>query len=551
MVRNSSLSKKHILVLSLGVCLAVSAVALGTVVPSFATGKSALSGLRGSSDVNGQSIDPTTQDLRLRGSAYPQQAEYKHETGVFGDIGSTFLYLRDNVVPVLLFRGSTDAVSDRNVTYTLPTKGPLRNSMMHSANVYEGLRGSTASVADTVSTALRGSYSTRARLERANVDRARVHSAAANFLPRVEGTLSASRNSLSTTSSTNSSSTGDIAGIGIQLTMPLYTSGVNRNLLGQAKHVSAASDYSYLAEEHRVALEAVTAHINLRLQRRVEQTLARNVSAMQQISVIARKLFAAGDTSRTDIAVADANVQSAKAEKDLARKTREETQADFESVTGKHAPRKLGSSKVAHLVPTSRDAAVAMALKHNPTLAASLHTAHASSHAAKAERGRYGPQVSLTGAYNRDLYRSVPSSTDEDWSVGVRLTVPLFDATLAPNVNAAKHEALENGYRALDQGRLVERQVERQWTAYHSANRRLAIVQKQVNAIKKSVTGARREFAAGFRSISDVLTEQLNLARAQITLETVRHERMLAAYELAFTTANPNLKNLPAAIGKR
>jgi len=153
--------------------------------------------------------------------------------------------------------------------------------------------------------------------------------------------------------------------------------------------------------------------------------------------------------------------------------------------------------------------------------------------------------------YNRDLYRSVPSATDEDWSVGVRLTVPLFDATLAPNVNAAKHEALENGYRALDQGRLIERQVERQWTAYQSANRRSTIVRKQVDAISKSVDGARKEFAAGFRSVSDVLTEQVKLARAQITLETVLHERLLAAYELAFSTANPNLKNLAQASRKR
>lgn len=556
MVRSSGLFKKHVLALSLGACASICVVALVTVAPSFATDKSALSNLRGTTDLTGKSTELRSAPLNLRGATetaadYSDAHTSHKKSGFLNDVGSTFLYLRDNIVPVLTFRGSTDAVSERNVTYTLPAKGTLRHSMMHSANVYEGLRGGKASIGDTISTALRGSYSARARLERANVDRARVHGAVANFLPKVEATLSGSRNSISTTSSTNSGSTGDIAGIGVQLTMPLYTSGVNRNLLGQAKHVSAASDYSYLAEEHRVALEAVTAHINLRLNRRVEQILARNVSAMQQIAVGARKLFIAGDTSRTDIAIADANVQSAKAERDLARKSREETQADYESVTGKHAPKRLGSSKVGHLVPASRDDAVAMALQYNPTLAASLHTALASKHAAKAERGRFGPQVSLTGSYNRDLYRSIPSSSDEDWSVGVRLSVPLFDATLAPSVNAAKHEALENGYRALDQSRLVERQIERQWTAYHSANRRLSIVQKQVKAIEKSVNGARREFEAGFRSVTDVLNEQIKLARAQITLETVRHERMLAAYELAFTTANPNLKQLASVSGVR
>ena len=107
------------------------------------------------------------------------------------------------------------------------------------------------------------------------------------------------------------------------------------------------------------------------------------------------------------------------------------------------------------------------------------------------------------------IFISSRSSSKNEYRVGVRLSVPLFDLSLAPNVNAARHEALESGYRALDQSRLVEKQVERQWSAYHSATRRTKILQRQVNAIRTSVTGARREFEAGFRSITDVLMEQV------------------------------------------
>ncbi|MEM9734636.1 MAG: TolC family protein [Pseudomonadota bacterium] len=509
--------------------------------------------LRGSSAAGqsaaGQSTAVTaggdTDPLVTASYAAPDQAV--EETGFLDDLGSTLLYLRDNVVPVILFRGTRDAVQERNVTYSIPEAGPLRHSMMHVANAYGGLRSGQAGVGDTVSAALRGSYSARARLERANVDRARVHGAMAAFLPRVEATVTGSANGQGGVSTSSVNSTGEIVSAGVEVQLPLYTSGVNRNLLGSAKYTARASAYSFMAEEHRVALEAVTAHINLRLQRRVERILGSNVNAMQRIASIARRLFEAGDSSRTDIAIADANVESARSERDLARRTREETQADYESLTGKHAPRKLAAARLTGLLPKTREAAIEEGLRYNPTLAAVTNTAAASQHTAKAERGRFGPQVNAFGSYNRDLYRSTPSSSDSDWSVGVRLRMPLFDATMAPTVNAARHEALERGYQALDQARLVERQIERQWTAYQSARRRVAIISRQVNAIATGLEGARREFKAGFRAVTDVLDEQVKLARAQIQLETVRHEEMLAAHELAFTIASPRLAQLALA----
>ena len=122
--------------------------------------------------------------------------------------------------------------------------------------------------------------------------------------------------------------------------------------------------------------------------------------------------------------------------------------------------------------------------------------------------------------------------------------MPLIDATRAPSVGAARHEALEAEYRALEQSRVVERQIRRQWTAYKSAERRVKIVKRQVSAVAASVEGARREYEAGFRSISDVLNDQVKLARARITLESARHEQMLAAYEIAFTTAHPSVHRL-------
>ena len=491
--------------------------------------------LRGSSDATPaidelELADPVVED------SSPDNAGFMH------DLIAASSYIRRSFVPVVFSRDASPAVLDRESLPDIPDRPLLRQSMMHSKNVYEGFRGASGEIGETIRFALRGSYSSRARLEKSKSDRARVHGALAGYLPKLMGSANSSF-----TSEDGATSTKDQAGrvtLGIEVSMPLYTSGVNLNTYRQARQLSLASDYSFLAEEHRVALEAIASHINLRLNRRIERTLSENVKATQRIAHIAQKLFEAGDSSRTDVAIATANVESARAELDLARKSREETLSDYESLTGKSAPAVLLQSNYQGLIPDSVDEAVEMAVTRNPTLIASRHTALAGTYAARIERGRFGPQFDLYGKYDQDVYRSAGNDKISDWTVGVRLRVPLFDATFAPTVNAARHDALESEYRAMDQSRLIVRQVNRQWSAYHSAARRVGIVRRQVRAVAASVEGARREYEAGFRSITDVLNDQLKLARAKITLESASHEKMLAAYELAITTAHPAVREL-------
>ena len=479
----------------------------------------------------------------------PEQAHFEQPYFPIAELGdgfrSTTDYMANSTVETLMFRGSHDAVQERDVVFQLPERAPLRRSMMHSVNYESGLRSGTVSVAQSVSAALRGSYSARERLERANIENARMHAAIGNFLPKVSASIDLSvsqRNSL-----TSGTYRQEIGSASIEATMPLFTSGVNTNTYRQARHVSIAADYTYLAEEQRSALEAVAAHVNLRLNRKIEASLKRNVSAMQRIRMIAGKLYEAGDASRTDVAIAQANVESARSELDIARRTREETLADYKSVTGHEAPHSLGLASPDSMMPATLDEAIQSALANNPGLLSAQHTAIASEHNAKVVRGQFGPQVEAYGRYDRYLHDSIQDNRQDDYSVGVRLRMPLLDFTAVPTIDAARHEASESGYRALEQARVLKRQIERQWSAYHSAARRVVIVQRQVNAVARSVEGARREYEAGFRAITDVLNDQVKLVRAQISLESARHEKLLAAYELAFGTSHSGIQHLALA----
>ncbi|MEL6750482.1 MAG: TolC family protein [Pseudomonadota bacterium] len=519
-----------------------------------------LFGLRGSgSDV----VDTQTTSSIRPAIAYDPQAPYTEishraelpRRSLVGTLAhDTFGLVTGSIAHApraLLLGSSLRTQSDRFAPVAMPDRPLLRHSMVHAANVFDGLRGSEADVGASVALALRGSHTLRGRIARAQADHKRRHGALAAFFPKVEATFDTNRSPLPEDGGLLSQNlTQDVSEVSVQASLPVFTSGVNLNTYRQAVANARASDHAVLAEEHKVALEAVRAHIAVRLARRVEQTLGDNVAALNRIAGIARRLFEAGDASRTDIAIARANVESARAEQDLARKTREEMEVDYESLTGIRVADRLARPQVDHLVPETLDSAVALARQNNPTIAAAWLQADAGVYAAKATRGRYGPQASLYGGWTRELDHSARDPNDNEWTIGAKVRVPLVDFGAVPAIDAARLDALEAGYRAQDRDRLVVSQLQRQWTALQSARRRVIIIERQVSAIATSAKGTQREYEAGFRSITDVLADKVKLAGARITLEQARHEAWEAAYVVAFTTATPKLEGLAIASGQ-
>ncbi|MEO0546089.1 MAG: TolC family protein [Pseudomonadota bacterium] len=486
------------------------------------------------------------QGPTLRGSHDPSYAP-SYDSGpetpsLMSELAGTIAHSMAGFAPLTQvpdqLRGSGGIVRDRDQRLIVPDRPSLRQAMLFG-DLRPSDNAASGRLGDAVALALRGSYTTRGLLERAKADRARVRAAAGGFLPKLTLSTDLSSEHTEADADYTDTMTGDV-----QLSIPIYSSGAVRNALYQAQSLSLASDYSYLAGEHRVALEAIAAHVNLRLNRAIERALRKNEKAMKRLLAIAQRRYQAGDATRTDIAIARGNLEGARAELDIARKSREEVATDYASVVGNRAPSHLAPAHADRMVPNTAEEAVAMARRYNPILISAHHAADASGYAARAEKGRFGPKVDFYGTYSQELYTSSTTSTDPETTFGIRLKVPLVDFAAMPSVKAAKHDALEAGYRALDQERLIIKQIKRKHIAYKSALHRTRISDRQVKAIERSVVGTRREYEAGFRSITDVTNGQIKLTRAMITKITAQHERMLCGYELAFATGNPEIARL-------
>ncbi|MEL6965875.1 MAG: TolC family protein [Pseudomonadota bacterium] len=491
---------------------------------------------RASSQIQGPSTSHNGHGLRGSGAHTDTKPSLRSE--IVGALRTSRLGLAPLTQFPGTLRGTGSVLRDRDVPLVVPERPSLRHAMMRG-ELRHSDQLSTGRVGGAVALALRGSYANRALLERAQADRARVRVAAGAFLPKLMLSLDGNHTVRQSETQPDQTVNGEV-----QLSLSLYSSGAKRNAVYQAQSLSLASDYAYLAGEHKVALEAIAAHINLRLNRAVERALDKNVRAMQRLVHIARRRYEAGDATRTDIAIAQGNLEGAKAELDIARKNSREIAADYKTIVGRRAPARLAVAHADGLVPPTIEAAVALARKHNPVLKAAFHSADASAYAARAEKGRFGPKVDLYGGYTHEMHTNATTPTEPEWNVGVRLRVPLVDFTATPSVAAARHDALEAGYRALDQEKRMIKAITRKHIAYKSALRRSRISARQVKAVARSVTGTRREYQAGFRSITDVTNGQIKLTRARITQITALHERMLCGYELAFATGHPDTARL-------
>ena len=383
----------------------------------------------------------------------------------------------------------------------------------------------------TIDRALRMSVDTRRALASARAAHASRHAAALSFLPSVTGRVDMG-DTPNTVRPAGSIKRAQRTTLAVEASVPLYTSGVLRHQLQQARALARAADMNFLAAERKAALDAALAHVDVRLQRRVVEAVTEHRAALARVATVARALYGAGEVSRTDVAIARANVEAVAADRADAKRRLADAEASFTSLTGQPVPRLLELPR--GVGDHSLEGAVARAVADSPQLAAQDHGAEALAHAALAERGRFGPQVSGYANASHDVHHSTKGRGKIDYAFGVRLSMPLVAPTAIASVTSAKEEAVAARYGVMEAERVLRRRVAGLWNARAAAAGRVAALRRQSEHIGLTVKGTLREYQAGFRSITDVLEAQVKRLEAAIALEGAIHERASADIRLDF-----------------
>jgi len=420
-------------------------------------------------------------------------------------------------------------------------RSTLRSSLRHDLQHTGGENGLRKSIDATI----RSSDKLRAGLHDSNAAHYRLKAARASLLPTITASTSfenaRDRDEFLTS---RSSTDGRRHTASVNVSMPLFSSGRIYYGIKSAKHAALAKDYEYLALEKQTAYEGVAVYLDIYLASRRERAFRRNAQALARVLTGVEKQYEAGFASKTDVAIAAAELAQMRERVVSERAKRLEAESDFANRTGLSAPIVKGVPKIRHLVPRSLKAALDSGLSDNANILAAENNAQADLYNSKSVRGQHLPQVTLDGGYNRTRYLDFDREPENDWQVGVRLTVPLVDFKAAPRILESREQALSSRYRARDVRRATERSIRSNWITYTSNRKIAGIARRRVNSLKQAAIGVRKEFEAGLRPLSDVLRAQMDLTEARIRLTEYEVSYVSAGYLIAITGSTFHLASL-------
>lgn len=175
-------------------------------------------------------------------------------------------------------------------------------------------------------------------------------------------------------------------------------------------------------------------------------------------------------------------------------------------------------------------------------LAVRAAAASARADAARARAARW-PRLALTGNAGRTYFLEDERSPSSTYSVGVTLSVPLFDGgRLAAEARAAARDA-ERFEAEVDAARAdVARDVTDAYHDLRHAQQRRAGVALQFDSAAESAQAAEARYRAGVGSLLELLTAQADLARARLARADAD-----SAWLAAFSRLHHALGRLPAS----
>ena len=319
------------------------------------------------------------------------------------------------------------------------------------------------------------------------------------------------------------------------ITQPLYTGGRAPAQIHAAEAEVLSGRNQVRAEEASVLLQAITAYADVLRDRELFKIRGAFLEVISSELDETRARLTAGDATKTDLAQAETQFQSARASLAAARGQVEVSRTNYAAVVGQN-PGELDPVSTLPGLPVDLDKAFARGEDNNPTLQAAQASELQSRWKIAEARSEKRPTISAQATYGASGVLE-PFYTQNAWkralTATVQLNQPLFtggqvssDIRRALETNNSDREQIELRRRQVDQA------VAQAWNAILTARIVVTDSEAQVAAARTAAVGAREEYRAALRSTLDVLYQAQNLRDAEIQLSSARHDAFIAEANL-------------------
>ena len=410
--------------------------------------------------------------------------------------------------------------------------------------------GPRASTAETLADALVGAYThsglleqNRALLRAADED---VAVAAAALKPVLRWSTSLTQNfgQVRTSASRTTIDNDDLtAAVNLIAEMVLYDFGSRRFRIEAAKETVLATREALLDIEQQILLRAVSAYMGVIEAQEFVALRENNVRLLTQEQRAAQDRFEVGEVTRTDVALAQAQLAQARSGLSAARGDLVSAIEEYRNIVG----RTPGTLRQPPSLPTIAEdvrGAKALAVRTHPSLKSAQHQVAAADLLVRATLSDMKPTINLSGrlAATENLNSN---EFNRGGSIGLEAGQTIYQGG-ALSATARRAQAQADAQR----GNLhvvrnnVQQDVGNAYATLTTVQAQLAASVRQVRAARIAFDGIREEARLGARTTLDVLDAEQALLDAQSLQVSARAAVYVAAYRILASTGRLTAKNL-------
>ncbi|MBD3662789.1 TolC family outer membrane protein [Sulfitobacter aestuariivivens] len=341
----------------------------------------------------------------------------------------------------------------------------------------------------------------------------------------------------------SSSVNGTSVDLGLIAELLLYDGGNSKLQIEATKETVLATRDTLINIEQQVLFRAVAAYMGVIEASESVALRNNNLRLLTQELRAARDRFEVGEVTRTDVALAEAQLAQARSGLAGAQGALLQATEEFRNVVGR-APGRLQPPPRLPDVGRDLNASKALAVRTHPSMRAAQHQVAAADLLVLAAEAAMQPTVTLRGQYGVTENFNSPSYSHTG-SVGIDVGQTIYNGGRLSS-NARRAMAQRDAQRAnLHIVRHdVQQDVGNAYANLLSARAQLEASERQIRAARIAFRGVREEATLGARTTLDVLDAEQSLLDAQSTQVSARANLYIAAYNLLAATGRLTVADL-------
>lgn len=318
----------------------------------------------------------------------------------------------------------------------------------------------------------------------------------------------------------------------VRITQLLYDGFSTSNLVARQDALVDAAMARLASSKENVSLRAIQTYLEVLRRGEVVELARENLRHHDTTLAKIRERFESGVGTKVDVVQTQGRRAQSRSNLLLAQRDAKNGDAEFFRVVGE-MPVSLSRPDAVTGLPGTLEAAIEVAYRNNPQLAAAEAELEAAVAAHKQARGSFHPRFDLEVGASRNDNTDGARGANDDETAMVRMTYNLYRGGAD---RARLNEAEAREFAARESVRSIKRAVREDvtlvWNELQDILQRLEYLEAHVTSTEEVLQVYNEQLTLGKRTLLDVLDVQNELLRAKVSYTSGQYTAILARYRV-------------------